>query len=84
MGQRLQRGLSGESALAAGQWCSVGARRVVACPQCSKRTDIGDTYDVGRDGTVTPIFACPNASCSFTDYLSLESIGDEHVRRLSK
>lgn len=77
MGLRLQRCLGPVGCLTPGQYTieTASGEPAVCCPGCSFVSDLDTGVHVG--GVVAQIWSCPYAACSFCDYLTLESWGED-------
>jgi hypothetical protein len=76
---RLNRNLTGEDAIQAGEYASIPDEHiagtmitvVVACPQCGAKKRLDHQHVVDRTtGNVTPAVRC--GTCTFFDWLQLE------------
>jgi hypothetical protein len=82
VGQILQRHLGDRGGLLPGQYCTEpdydgdGLRVThLCCSQCGGIERLGSGHIVDRQGRVTPSWKCPTATCSFWEWLELESWG---------
>jgi hypothetical protein len=82
VGQILQRHLGDRGGLLPGQYCTEpdydgdGLRVThLCCSQCGGIERLGGGHVVDRQGRVTPSWKCPTATCSFWEWLELESWG---------
>jgi hypothetical protein len=84
MGVRLARSLGSAETLQPGEYTSDPGPRiigtiVVRCPCCGAIDAFTDRHVVDVAGRVTPAWRCPTATCSFLEWLELES-WKEHAR----
>ncbi len=78
MGVRLQRNLGPAETLQPGEYTSDPGPRIVGavvvrCPSCGAIESFSNDHVVDCAGRVTPAWRCPTATCSFLEWVELES-----------
>jgi hypothetical protein len=75
MGQRIARHLGSLASLPEGMYATDGDCVFFACPRCGGIDEITAEHDIDRGGIVTPLYSCQIVTCSFAEWISLDSYG---------
>lgn len=79
MGVILQRHLGTEDGLLCGQFtvATESGRPALSCPLCALVFSLPVGHRIEPDGRVVPAVKCKQVSCSFFEYITLESVWSE-------
>ena len=81
MAVRFQRHLGAVESLDPGQFTvrTASGRPALCCHLCGAIYDLPETHRYDHDGRVVPALRCPTETCSFFDYVCLESVAEAVV-----